>query len=119
MARFFAKELLFMVVDRAGNPMRGWAEVHGAFDLRERLNLRDERPDEVRVIHDHLSSSGYNGFTSPPGSHTVKSDLAALDERGWLDERGKNYLTAALLESHSDGSLADLRALADKISPKP
>ncbi|NYD68280.1 hypothetical protein [Agromyces atrinae] len=119
MTRFFADDLQFMVIDWAGNPSRGWAEIHGAYDLREGRYLEDERPDEVREIHEHLDFSGYNGYTSPPGSYTVKGDLDELYEHGWLDERGKDYLMAAMLANHSDGSLADLRNLADKINPKP
>jgi hypothetical protein len=119
MARFFRNDLPFMVIDWAHNPMHGWATIHGAYDLRERRALEDDRPPDVRKIHEHLAHSGYNGFTSPPGSYTVRSDLADLHKLGWLDERGKNCMVASMFEERSDRSLADLRKLADKINPKP
>lgn len=119
MSRFYGDDMRFMIVDWARNPMRGWGAVHGAYDLRTGQYLEDDRPQEVRVIHERIAHSGYNGFTSPPGSYTIKKDLTELHKQGWLDERGKDYLVASLFEEQSDSSLADLRKLADKVNARP
>jgi hypothetical protein len=118
MARFFHEGGPFMVVDSHRDPLRGWAEAHGAVNLLTGETLRDQRPDEVRRIHAQLRDIGYNGFTSPPGSYSVRSQLERLAELGWLDEPGKDYLVATMFGDRSDTTLEELRKIADTVSPR-
>jgi hypothetical protein len=108
----------FLVVEYGARSMAGWAAVHGAVDLTTREVVRDDRPGDVIAVHEHIAHVGYNGWTSAPGSHSIKSDLQQLHEAGWLDESGKDFLIASMVAERSWESLRELRGLADKVSPR-
>lgn len=116
MSRFFHvdDDHPFMVVDYHGNAMGAWAQINGAMSTTDGRAMIDERPAEVREIHKQIADSGYNGFTSPPGSYVIKSQLQDLDGLGWLDKRGRSYLTGYLLSDRSEQSIEDLQRLTDK-----
>lgn len=116
MSRFFHvdNDQPFMVVDYYGNPMDAWARINGASNTNNGPAMPDERPADVAKIHEEIARSGYNGFTSPPGSYVIKSQLDELDAMGWLGKRGRLYLTASLLSDRSEHSIEELERLIDK-----
>jgi hypothetical protein len=121
LSRFFndRQEGGFLVVEIAAYPMAGWAAVHGATDVSTHEIVPDDRPVEVKRIHEHILDVGYNGWTSPPGSFSIRNDLQELCDSGWLNERGKDYLVASMAAERSWESLRELRRLADRVNPRP
>ncbi len=125
MGRFFHadEDAPFMVVDYHGNAMSAWAGITGAENVTEHRSMVDERPAGVRKLHEFIASFGYNGFTSPPGIYTIKANLTELEQAGWLDKRGRDYLYAHLFSDRSSQSIEELEKLVNKwfgrIAPTP
>ncbi len=103
------------VVDFHGNKFDGWARTRGAFNLVSGEQMTDERPAEVAEVHHLIASSGYNGLFSPPSSDIIDNALRRLDQLGWLDERGVNYLLGELVSHNDDEDLERLEKRIGKI----
>lgn len=63
-------------------PLRGWAMVLGAIDLTTREPTPSTITEEQMRTLEHMAATGYNSWSSAPGSYTAPPSMARLADSG-------------------------------------